>query len=440
MTTRQPRRSLLAQTANGLARAWKSVRVSSSRHSYGPDGVSLDHFERDWLQRKAVIRRQLLDGTYAFSGYRGHAIRKTPDARTEDLKAWRPISIASISDRVVQRAILDTIWTSIRDRLCTEASYGGVRPYLVHRKRGAPPVAEESSKKCVRSAAARIRKLKALGFEWIFETDIENFFPTVDRARVLATLFSQLRDNSLNGLIAAALGTSITNAAQLGGLADLWKPETGVPQGGTLSPTVANYYLYEFDKAVLDAGFHMVRYVDDLVVLTRTEEEAERAYEICEAELARLGLTIHKLGAKSASGRTKTAIHGPGEPFDFLGLAFSRRSVRPAQKKFTALFGRLEELTDTRREHGTLPRVIDAVNWCLKGWLEAFKFCNLTPGDFAIIDRTVASRMRSWLKRRGMIRREKELSNEAYRWLGITKAAKAVRIRPIAVRLEKSSH
>lgn len=110
------------------------MRRNSSQYSHGPDGVFLKDFASEWHDSQKILQKILRDGKYSFGGYRGVAIPKKAGASSDDLKAWRPISIAGIRDRIVQRAILDRIWIDIRDKVWTELSFGGIRKYLTTSK------------------------------------------------------------------------------------------------------------------------------------------------------------------------------------------------------------------------------------------------------------------------------------------------------------------
>lgn len=370
----------------------------------------------------------LRDGKYAFSGYRGVAIPKKPDASRSNPKDFRPISIASIQDRIVQRAILERIWFDIRDKVCTKSSFGGIRKYS--NKSGKPDYdLGESSKGNIYNAVKRICDLRAAGRQWVFETDIENFYPSVNREVLFSKLFP-LRDDSINELIKNVLDTSVSNDSQLGELATLWNPDLGVPQGGTLSPVLANLYLHEFDQVMEKRGFEMVRYVDDLIVLCFSEVEAKEAYALSESLLKRLGLSIHELGA-SKNGRVKTGIHPPNEKFDFLGLTFTSKTILPKQAKFDLLKTKILDITDVKTNKDLLLDVIKYLNWSVKGWVNSYSFCNLQRDqDLELIDRWVNNAVRRWMRFRGLIKDEAHVSASAFKWLGIVSATE-IRIDPI---------
>ena len=420
---------LISQPAT-LEKAWQSVKKGSPSSS-GIDNITIADFTRIWSQKTKLIQASLRAQTYNFSPYRGQPIKKKSGALVDDLKAWRPISIPTVSDRIVQRAILDRIWKDIRSRVYIETSFGGIRQYKVKSSRRMPqtPPLESNDQRCVKSAVKRILELREQGYVWVFETDIEKFFPSIDRIRLLDILQNLLRDHSIDTLIKSSLDTSIANAKELGKLAELWDSTSGVPQGGILSPILANLYLYEHDKSLSDLGFKLVRYVDDLVILTEDEKRACQAYEACKQSLKTLGLNIHPLGLES-NNRVKTRILSPSQPFEFLGLTFARESIRPSLSKFARLKYRIDEITDTHKQNITLDKIVQELNWCMKGWVNAYSFCNFSEHDLVQIDSDIEKRLRGWLLRRGIISNLNKIDKNAYKWLGI-KSAKSIYISPL---------
>lgn len=410
---------LVAQPGT-LDKAWRAVRARSSPQSRGYDNVTLATFARNWVCERRRISQQLREDSYRFFPYLGQPIPKKGNADPYDLKSWRPISIAAVRDRVVQRAILDRIWPDIRKQVYTSTSFGGIRRYSEGSRR-AQAKPEDDSRRCVRTAVRRIVELKSEGYSWVFETDIENFFPSINRDRLFGQLHCLLRDTSIDHLIEVALDTSVVNASQLGPLSELWNSEIGVPQGGILSPMLANLYLYEHDQEISRAGFNLIRYVDDLIVLTKSKEDAQAAYQLCNSVLRRLDLKIHPLGQES-NNRVKTNIHPPSEPFDFLGLTFASRSIRPTRKKFDSLKKKLLTITECERSRMKLHQVIERVNWCILGWVKAYDFCNLSCAEVARIDSQVGHLVRRWLRYRKIIAKENKLDTKAFLWLGIQRA------------------
>lgn len=231
-----------------------------------------------------------------------------------------------------------------------------------------------------------------------------------------------MRDHTVDDLIKSSLDTSIKNNLELEELGSLWNPALGVPQGGTLSPIFANLYLYKFDQEMEKAGFQMVRYVDDLIVLCKDKAQATAAYELSKNLLEKLKLRIHELG-KETNKRVKTNIHAPNERFDFLGLSFTPVTILPKQAKFDSLKEKIMEITDVKGNEEKLPSIIQSLNWCLRGWANSYEFCNLQKTDhLKIIDGWVDHYVRQWMRLRGLIRKESDISPDAFGWIGLISA------------------
>ena len=172
--------------------------------------------------------------------------------------------------------------------------------------------------------------------------------------------------------------------------------ERGSPQGGVISPLLANVYLHPLDLAMSRAGYRMVRYADDLVILCATEAEAHAALQALEAWGLAEGLTLHP---------TKTRIVNvlqPGEGFDFLGYHFERtprgRVTRwPRQKSLKKYRDRIRALTRRANGHG-LPTIIQRCNRVTRGWYAYFR--HSTPSTFATMDGWVRQRLRALLRKR----------------------------------------
>src|SRR5260370_27426052 len=113
-----------------------------------------------------------------------------------------------------------------------------------------------------------------------------------------------------------------------------WSPEAGTPQGSGISPLLSNIYLDELDRKMAQLGYEMVRYADDFVILSRSEEEAERALEEVKQWTAEAGLTLHPEKTRIVDARLKRA------GFDFLGYHFERGLIWPPANS-------LEKLKDT---------------------------------------------------------------------------------------------
>ena len=233
-----------------LEKAFSQVVHRAKSSSRGPDDVTVAQFKANWPRERKLIREQILDCSYKLQPPYGVALRKDKSRRVSSTNV-RPISVFAVRDRVVQRAILNTIWTRIRDRVVTTCSFGGIRQYKV--RHGTRVKKSGSHNRNTRMAAEEIVKRRHSGNEWVFETDIAEFFPSVCKERLMRNLHECLQDASIDDLLWDSIQTGVSNIDDLEGfgVSDRWDPFVGVPQGGVLSPVLANFYLHPLDCAMI---------------------------------------------------------------------------------------------------------------------------------------------------------------------------------------------
>ena len=185
-----------------------------------------------------------------------------------------------------------------------------------------------------------------------------------------------------------------------------WQPtERGTPQGGVISPLLANVYLDPLDHQMEAKARHMVRYADDLVMLCRSQAEAQSALSELQAWVKEAGLTLHP-------EKTRIVDASQAGGFDFLGYHFERGMRWPRQKSYQKLKDMVR--AKTRRLNGqSLKKIIADLNRSLRGWYEYFQHSKSTT--FSTVDGYVRRRLRSVLeKRRGRTRHGYGLSHQ--RW------------------------
>jgi RNA-directed DNA polymerase len=190
----------------------------------------------------------------------------------------------------------------------------------------------------------------------------------------------------------------------------LWVPETGTPQGAVISPLLANVYLHPVDVAMEQAGYRLVRYADDMVVLCRTKQEAEAA-------LAKLAELIEARGLQLHPDKTRIAhlMERPG--FQFLGYVFYDKYRDPRPSSEDKLRSTLRR--KTKRTNGySFKDIIMSLNATLRGWYNYFKFCSANSWVWERIDRWLRYRLRAILdkRRRGGRSRRRGRGHAHYRW------------------------
>jgi RNA-directed DNA polymerase len=341
----------------------------------GADEQTVAHFERQAEAELARLHEQMRDGTYRPQPVRRAWIPKPGS------KERRPLGIPAVRDRVVQGALRHVL-EPIFETEFAEHSYG-FRP-----GRGA------------KEALRRVDTLLKAGHVWVVDADLKSYFDTIPHDRLLALVKARVADGRVLALVESFLRVGVLEESKG------WRPtELGTPQGGVISPLLANLYLNPFDHQMARAGWELVRYADDFVILCRSEAEAQAALSQVRDWVKEAGLGLHP---------EKTRIVNAAQPggFDFLGYHFERGMKWPRKKSLKKLKETLRKKTPRLAGRG-LATIITDVNRTLRGWYAYFQHSKANV--FPSVDGYVRRRLRSLLeKRRGYTRQG--LGQAHHRW------------------------
>jgi RNA-directed DNA polymerase len=329
-----------------LLRAWQKISKRNTR-SHGLDQVTIEQFRDNLHHHLDEIGRQIKEGSYKFTPARGWLAPKPGGGQK------RPIKIPAVRDRVALKAIALLIEANF-DKYNLSCSFGYVR------NRG------------VKDAIARIRKLSDEGNRVVLEADIHKFFDEVNRDILFPRFIREIRRPSLTALIEDALRMEVGNLDSFSDEEKQLFPaaDSGIPQGGVLSPMLANFYLYPFDKAMTDAGFHLVRYADDFVVMSKDEQEALAAYKLSKRILeGKLLLRLHDLGGNGS----KTRIVEFDKGLKFLGVQFARGQIAPSGSVINKFKLRVQSIVDARQSKSLLDTLTSLRN-TINGWGQCYRY------------------------------------------------------------------
>lgn len=342
-------------TRENLQQAWK--RVKANKGAAGVDGLDIDQTARQLMNTWPEIREQLIQGTY-----RPRPVRKVAIPKPEG--GMRELGIPTVVDRLIQQALLQVL-QPILDPQFSRSSYGFRPGRNAH------------------DAVCMARQYVQEGYRIVVDVDLEKFFDSVNHDILIDRLRKRVDDAGVVKLIRLYLNSGIMSDGIVK------RRGSGTPQGGPLSPLLANVLLDEVDKELENRGHRFCRYADDCNVYVRSVRAGERVMAILRKAYARLHLTVNESKSRVASvfGRK------------FLGYGFwvAAKGVvrcRVASKPLKVFKQRVRYLT--RRLGGcSMQKVIERLRTYLLGWKAYYKLAQ-TPNIWRGLDRWVRHRLRAF--------------------------------------------
>lgn len=354
--------------------AFKAVK--SNRGAAGVDQQSIAMFEANLEQNLAALMKGLKSGSYMPMPARRVYIDKGGGK-------LRPLGIPTVRDRVAQE-VLRRLLSPLYEPLFHEHSYG-FRP-----------------ERSCHDALRRIVESHRTGFRFVLDADIKSFFDEIPHQVIMQGLRNVVADGKVLDLAERFLSAGVMEDGVT------YPTTVGTPQGGVLSPLLANIALNVLDWQLEQAGFRFVRYADDFVVLCRSYAEAEEALTRVTEATANLGLRLSP---------EKTRIARFTEGFAFLGFEINHRGRNMRQSSVEKFKARIRELTI--RSHNLDARVVQRVNRVIRGVANYFAtdFSTVTK-QFRYLDEWMRKRIRMMkLKRISRMDNEK-LPNRYLRRMG----------------------
>jgi len=338
-------------TRENLLRAWK--RVKANKGAAGIDGRSIAETWQ-WLKADGwtVTREQLRGGSYRPQPVRPVQIPK-PDG------GMRELGIPTVLDRLIQQALLQVL-TPLFDPQFSKSSYG-FRP-----------------KRSAHDALRQAKKYVAEGGSWVVDIDLENFFDRVNHDKLMRRVAHRVQDSRVLRLIRSYLEAGVMKDGVCG------RRDDGTPQGGPLSPLLANIMLDDLDQFLEKRGHRFCRYADDCNVYVRSKRAGERVRGAMTHFLAsELNLRVNE---------AKSAVDRP-EKRKFLGYTFHRGSkLRIAKASIERCKRRVRELTRRNRSISLAER-LRYLSRFLRGWINYFALTE-APSVLRDLDQWIRRRVR----------------------------------------------
>ena len=357
-----------------LEEAWRQVKANKGSAGLDDETIS------DIIKKGENTVLTEIQQTLKNKRYRPRKVKRVyipkPDGNN------RPLGIPTVRDRIVQAAT-KMVTEPIFEADFLDCSYG-FRPG-----------------RSAHDALEKIRLTMNAGYTIVLDADIKGFFDNIDQEKLLEFLSLRINDRQILKLIRKWLSCGVMDSGIF------METDKGTPQGGVISPLLANIYLHEFDKfwtQQTEVNGKLIRYADDFVILFRTKDEAETGMQLVKVKLDELGLKLN--GSKTRIVDTREGKDG----YDYLG--FHHRMVRsPKYRKYYAqswpsnksMRNVKTKIKNFLGQWSIMPwdmnSVIKKLNPILRGWMNYFKYGNSTR-KFAQIDAYVHERLAIWWRKK----------------------------------------
>jgi len=347
--------------------------------SAGVDRIDTVEFKENYAVHMRELYREFLEDRYQPKPALRVFIPKS-DGRQ------RPLGIPTVKDRIAQAAVRGILEPIYEKEFC-DCSLGF--------RKGKSQI----------DAINKIEEYKEQGYKWVLDADIKGFFDNIDHE----LLIEFIRQKVTDGWVIEIIKSWLTMGVMKDG--EYIPTEKGTPQGGVISPLLANIFLHEFDKIMVERGYKLVRFADDFVVMTKSKRKAKRAYEVVKEIITeKLKLELHP---------DKTVITNFGEGFVFLGFEFiAWRYKRPRKKSLEKFKDKVRKVTK-RNQPWKVESIIKRLNAKIYGWANYFGHGNVKM-LFRRLDEWIRMRLRSYMeKKKAVMNQNKRIPNSFFRKKGL---------------------
>jgi RNA-directed DNA polymerase len=358
-----------------MLKAFKAVK--KNRGAAGIDKVSIAMYESNLKANLLSLMRKLKKGLYRPKPLRRAYIPKERDKT-------RPLGIPAVNCRVAQE-VLRRLINPIFERRFHDNSFGFRQGRNCHQ------------------AVERLIDFARQGYRFIVDVDIKGFFDNIPHELIMESIAARIADGNILDIIERLLGSGVVEDGEL------HPTLKGTPQGGVISPLLANAILDHLDWFLEGLNLRFVRYADDFVVLCRTKAEAEKALEKVRNFLSEMSLEVSP---------EKTKVCHYSEGFNFLGFSIKNCSVKMRDKSKEKFKNKIRDITT--RSHNLDQEVIEKLNRVIRGTVNYFgtKFSTMCY-VFEGLDKWIRKRIRCMKYKRIWHTDNRRFKNKHIRKMGL---------------------
>jgi RNA-directed DNA polymerase len=388
-----------------LYRAWLAIQRNARYSKSETTRKEIEQFSQDSEKHLRRISDQLRENRFKFPPAKGVKIPKDK----KNKKDFRPLVVANVESRIVQRAIHDVLIRvpEIKKYVKTPHSFGGIQKD------------KDDELSAVPAAVKEVLAAIENGGRYIIRSDITSFFTRISKDAVTNIIASAVNNDEFVNLFKQAIVVELENMAKLASAAASFPiHDIGVAQGNCLSPLMGNIILHEFDARLnKDKDVRCIRYIDDFIIIAPSKDIAENTFSTAQHILKSHGMTVSPAKTKRAS---------IDENFEFLGIEFANGLLRPGKKSRDRVVASisnafLESIKAMRGysqskmidERLSLIETMCRVSGIMQGWGKHYYFCN-DGKCFAHLDGIIENRLKHYL---GNYREERTKVDDAGRWM-----------------------
>lgn len=358
-----------------MKKAFKAVK--KNRGAAGIDKVSIKMFEANLEDNLMALMKDMKKGLFE-----PHPLKRVLIPKGDG--RFRPLGIPAVRDRVCQE-VVRSLLEPIFEQKFHETSFG-FRP----------------ERNC-HQAIEKVLEYHRQGYKIVLDADIKGFFDNIPLKVIMDAIAAEIADGNILRLIEKFLRSGVIENG-------VFKPTTiGTPQGGVISPLLANAVLNHMDWKLHEHGYRFSRYADDFVIVCKSKNEAKEAKDLVESILTEIGLEL-------SQEKTKITTYGKG--YDFLGFKISSRSRRMRPKSVKKFKDKIRALTI--RKHNFDDQVIVKLNQVIRGtanyFATSFSTCRWM---FQKLDSWIRMRLRCMKKKIKSYHDNMKMRNKLFDQLGL---------------------